>query len=95
MSDNTDAGPDPEALNAAREALAAAAGTADDDVADRIDVIRSRLDSAGDAGRTLDHGQIARFQRSLSDLVDTVEDPDPIREAKRELSAYREGVEGA
>lgn len=91
----TDDAPDPEALDAAREALATAAGAADGDVADRIDTIRSRLDSAGDAGRTLDHGQIARFQRSLSELADAVEDPDPIREAKRQLSAYREGVEGA
>jgi len=91
----TDDGPDPEALDAAREAKAAAAAAADAEVADRIDAIRSQLDSAAEAGRTLDHGQIARFQRSLSELVDAVDDPDPIREAKERLSAYRGGVEGA
>jgi len=95
MPDDTDAGPDPEALDAAREALATAAGSADGDAADRITSIRSQLDDAGEAGRTLDHGRIARLQHSLSEVADAVEDPDPIREAKRELSAYREGVEGA
>lgn len=86
--------PDPELLQEARDSLETARERASDEDADRLASIADQLENALEAGRTLDHGKLARLQNSLSEIAETMEDAGPIDAARDSLSRYREDVEG-
>ncbi|MUV85856.1 hypothetical protein GJ631_04535 [Natronomonas sp. CBA1123] len=84
-------------LQSALEALEAARDLADGDAEQRLDRIVEKVSKALDAGRQLDHGALARMDRTLDELTDetTGETADAIADAKAALITYREGVPGA
>lgn len=86
--------PDPELLTAARDSIETARERTDGEPDDRLAGIADRLESAVDAGRTLDHGTLARLQNSLSEIESETEAGDAIATARDRLSQYREDVPG-
>ncbi|MFT4904296.1 MAG: ABC-type transporter Mla subunit MlaD [Natronomonas sp.] len=84
-------------LQAALDELQAARDLADGEAAERLETIIGRVEKAIDAGRTMDHGVLARMLRTISEIQ---EDADADLEAALEsaseaITTYREGVPGA
>ncbi|MFC6613565.1 hypothetical protein ACFQAS_01095 [Halopenitus salinus] len=86
--------PDPDLLTAARDSIETARERTDGELDDRLASIADRLESAVDAGRTLDHGTLARLQNALSEIEAEIDDGDEIATARDRLSTYREDVAG-
>ncbi|MFW5963619.1 MAG: DUF7553 family protein [Natronomonas sp.] len=84
-------------LQSALDAVEAARDLADADAEQRLDRIVGKVSKALDAGRQLDHGALARMDRTLDELTDETsgETADAIADAKEALITYREGVPGA
>lgn len=84
-------------LQSALGALEAARDLADGDAEQRLDRIVGKVSNALDADRQLDHGALARMDRTLDELTDatTGETADAVADAKAALITYREGVPGA
>ena len=84
-------------LEATLDALRTARAAVDDEAADRLETPVDRVETALEAGRTLDHGALARITRTLDELAEEAdsEAAAALSEAKATVSAYREGVPGA
>lgn len=74
----------------------AASQTTDDERGDRLADLADQLDSLATASRGPDHGRLARFQAALDEIQPGVDDETAttIENARDELSAYRETIEG-
>lgn len=84
---------DPELLRETRDVLLTTQERLDSESAERLDPIVSRIESALEAERTLDHGNLANFQNTLRELTEET-DEQSIKTVRSLLSEYREGVEG-
>lgn len=84
-------------LESALEELRAARDVAEADAEERLDTLVEKVERAHDAGRTLDHGALARITRTLEEVADDADDETAaaMRDAKAAVSTYREGVPGA
>ena len=84
-------------LEATLDALRTARAAVDDEAADRLETPVDRVETALEAGRTLDHGALARITRTLEEVAEEAdgEAAAALSEAKAAVSAYREGVPGA
>ena len=84
-------------LEATLDALRTARAAVDDEAADRLETPVDRVETALEAGRTLDHGALARITRTLDELAEDAdgEAAAALSDAKAAVSAYREGVPGA
>jgi ATP-dependent exoDNAse (exonuclease V) alpha subunit len=84
-------------LQSALETLESARDLADGEAEDRLDRIAGKVSKALDADRQLDHGALARMDRTLAELGEdaTGETAEAIETAKQALITYREGVPGA
>jgi hypothetical protein len=84
-------------LQAALDALEAARDLADGETEERLDRIVGKVSKAHEAGRQLDHGALARMDRTLDELGDETsgDTAEAIANAKAALITYREGVPGA
>lgn len=84
-------------LQNARDELATARDLADGEAAERISKLVDSVDDAIDAGRTVDHGKLARMERTLADVQEDASDDvaAAVQDARDALSSYREGVPGA
>ena len=78
-----------EELRAARDAV--------DEAEERLDTLVEKVGGAVDAGRTLDHGALARITRTLDEVAEDADGETAARlaDAKAAVSTYREGVPGA
>ena len=84
-------------LRSALEALETARDLAEGEPEQRLDRIVDKVSAALDAGRQLDHGALARMDRTLDELTDETdgETADAVADSKAALITYREGVPGA
>jgi hypothetical protein len=84
-------------LQNAHEELGTARDLADGEAAERISNLVDSVADALDAGRTVDHGKLARMERTLAEIQEDVsgETADAIQDARDALRSYREGVPGA
>lgn len=84
-------------LETALDRLRTARDAVDGDAEDRLDTLVAKVERAVDAGRTLDHGALARITRTLEELTEDADDDtaQTLRDAKAAVSTYREGVPGA
>ena len=84
-------------LQNARDELSTARDLADGEAAERIANLVDSVDDALDAGRTVDHGKLARMDRTLADVQeDASGDVEAaVQDARDALRSYREGVPGA
>lgn len=88
---------DRDELRSAAETLANAREAADDpDASERLDACVERVESMVEAERGPDHGRLARFEHTLRDEQDEVNDEAAtlIDETLAHVRAYRETVEG-
>lgn len=84
-------------LRTALDELRTARDLADGEAEERISGLVDRVESALEDDRTVDHGNLARMDRTLSELQEDAsgETEAAIRDARDALSSYREGVPGA
>lgn len=84
-------------LQAALEELRAARDAVDGEAEERLDTLVEKVEGAVDAGRTLDHGALARITRTLDEVAEDADDEaaTKLADAKAAVSTYREGVPGA
>ena len=84
-------------LEAVLDALRTARAAVDDEAADRLKTPVDRVETALEAGRTLDHGALARITRTLEEVAEDAdgEAAAALSDATAAVSAYREGVPGA
>ena len=84
-------------LETALDALRTARAAVDDEAADRLETPVGRVENALEAGRTLDHGALARITRPLEEVAEEAdgEAAAALSDATAAVSAYREGVPGA
>jgi len=86
-----------EELEAMLAELRAARDAVDGEAEERLDTLVGKVGRAVDAGRTLDHGALARITRTLEEVAANADDEAAARlaDAKEAVSTYREGVPGA
>jgi vacuolar-type H+-ATPase subunit E/Vma4 len=84
-------------LQTALEKLRTARDLADGEAEERVSTVVERVESALDAGRTIDHGNLARMDRTLAEVQQDADDETDaaVQEARDALATYREGVPGA
>ena len=86
-----------EPLKQASELLRdAAAAVADPDIEERIYDQSRKLADAAAADRGPDHGQLARHQNALREIIEAAEGEasDLVAEALEQVKEYRSGVDG-
>ncbi|MEF8813349.1 MAG: hypothetical protein V5A55_05970 [Halovenus sp.] len=74
----------------------AATETTGDSAADRLADLSDQLGRLAAGETDPDHGRLARIQRSLDDIGDSVDDTvvDALDDADAEINAFRETLEG-
>ncbi len=84
-------------LETALDRLRTARDAVDGDAEERLDTLVGKVERAVDAGRTLDHGALARITRTLEEVAEGTDDDTAAKlmDAKAAVSTYREGVPGA
>lgn len=84
-------------LQTALEKLRTARDLADGETEERLDRLVDKVGRAVENGRTVDHGALAKMDRTLAELSEdeSGETAEAIVAAKEGLSTYREGVPGA
>lgn len=84
-------------LETALEELRTARDAVDGEAEERLDTLVGKVERAVDAGRTLDHGALARITRTLDEVAEDADDEtaSQLMAAKEAVSTYREGVPGA
>ena len=84
-------------LRTALDELRTARDLADGEAEERISGVIDRVENALEDDRTIDHGNLARMDRTLSELEGDASDEaeTAIGDARDALSSYREGVPGA
>ena len=63
---------------------------------ERLETLVGKVERAVDAGRTLDHGALARITRTLEEIAENADEETAaaLMDAKEAVSTYREGVPG-
>ena len=86
-----------EELQNALEKLRTARDVADGEARERVSTLVDRVEGALEDGRTVDHGNLARMDRTLAEVqTDADEETEAaVQEARDALATYREGVPGA
>lgn len=84
-------------LQNALEELRTARDLADGEAAERVSNLVDSVAAAIENDRTVDHGKLARMDRTLADIQEdsSGETETAVREARDALRSYREGVPGA
>ncbi len=84
-------------LSTALDTLRTASERTSGDATARIDRLAERVENALEDGRTIDHGNLARMDRTLAEIQTDAspEATEAIEAARDALKAYREGVPGA
>jgi hypothetical protein len=84
-------------LQNALDELRTARDLADGEDAERISTLADRVADHLDDGRTVDHGNLAKMERTLADIQEenAGDAAAAIQDARDALSTYREGVPGA
>lgn len=88
--------PDASHLRRAGDLLATASDAAAGDDADRLRELATTCASLADRERGPDHGRLARILNALGEVEGGLDDDarEAVAEAREEITAYREGVEG-
>lgn len=86
-----------EKLETALGELQRARDRVDGEAEERLDTLVGKVERAHAAGRTLDHGALARITRTLEEVASDAdaETAEVMADAKAAVSAYREDVPGA
>ncbi|WP_254840803.1 DUF7553 family protein [Natronomonas marina] len=84
-------------LETALAELRTARDMVDGEAEERLDTLVGKVERALDAGRTLDHGALARITRTLEEVAEDADEEtaSQLLDAKQAVSTYREGVPGA
>lgn len=84
-------------LQNALEELRTARDLADGEAEERVAKLVDSVEDAIDDDRTVDHGKLARMDRTLAEIGEdeSGETADAVQDARDALRTYREGVPGA
>lgn len=84
-------------LQNAAEKLQTARDSVDGEAEQRVSKLLDRVETAIEKDRTIDHGNLARMDRTLAEIQDASagEAETALQAARDALSTYREGVPGA
>lgn len=84
-------------LQHALDELRTARDLAEGEAEERISKLVDSVSGAIDDGRTVDHGKLARMDRTLAEIAEdsSGETETAVQDARDALRSYREGVPGA